>query len=297
MEKSIHMIRLAAAAVIASAMTACAVVKVPKVEDLQVFGHFHSRNDTTLTTPVYIAADLKERSIQSVSLDRKRGLLRTLTNQHDRMKVFDFSGNLLTEVHKPHTGHNNDMCYVDDKLWVVGTKKITEPQLWLYDIPTNTAVRQDVTAVRDWGRDRDLSGVCDYDDNTLLLVARENMKSTRGANQPGDMMGIYKMDKGTGQISQWFELPWRGIFVQGITYVNGYLFVATNMLYKIHGGMSIWVIDTRSQKLVDEMIIYFDGEAEGLDYNFEKGKLWLYVGLGSPAGKFAYVGKFKSMYQ
>jgi hypothetical protein len=111
------------------------------------------------------------------------------------------------------------------------------------------------------------------------------------------MMGIYKMDKSTGQISQWFELPWRGIFVQGITYVNGYLFVATNMLYKIHGGMSIWVIDTRSQKLVDEMIIYFDGEAEGLDYNFEKGKLWLYVGLGSPAGKFAYVGKFKSMYQ
>lgn len=297
MVKSKFIIRITAAAVIALAMAACAVVKAPKPETLPVFGHFHSRNDTTVTTPVYIAADLKERSIQSVSLDRKRGLIRTLTNQHDRMKVFDFNGTLLTEVHKPHTGHNNDMCYVDDKLWIVGTKKTVEPQLWLYDVPTNTAVRQDAMAIRNWGRDRDLSGVCDYDRNTLLLVARENMKSTRGSNAPGDMMGIYKMDKRTGEIQQWFELPWRGIFVQGITYVDGYLYVATNMLYKIHDGMSIWVIDTRRQELVDEMIIYFDGEAEGLDHNYENGKLWLYVGLGSPAGKFAYVGKLKSLYQ
>lgn len=279
------------------ALAACAALKPSSPQSLKVFGEFHSRNDSTRTVPVYIAADLKDRSIQSVSLDRKKGLIRTLTNQHDRMKVFDFKGNLLYETLKPHTGHNNDMFCTGDKLWIAGTEKAYDPQLWLYDIGDNSVIRKDVSAVRCWGKDRDFSGVCEYDRNTLLLVARENMKNTRGANAPGDKMGIYKMDRKTGVISQWFELPWRGIFIQGATYVNGYLFVATNMLYKIHGGMSIWVIDTRAQTLVDEMIIYFEGEAEGLDHNIENGRLWLYVGLGSPPGKFAYVGKFESMYQ
>lgn len=284
-------------AVITMVMTACAAVKVPAVNDLKVFGYFHSKKDTTLTTPVYIAADLKERSIQSVSLDRKKGLIRTLTNQHNRMKVFDFNGTLLYEVHKPHTGHNNDMFFSDEKIWIIGTKRTNDPQLWFYDTQGNTAERKDAMAIRNWGKDRDLSGVCDYDRNNILLVARENLGDIHSENAPDDKMGIYKMDKRTGTITQWFELPWRGIFIQGVTYVNGYLFVATNMLHMVHGGMSIWVIDTRKQKLVDEMIIYFEGEAEGLDYNFENGKLWLYVGLGNPPGKFAYVGKLQSLYQ
>jgi hypothetical protein len=49
--------------------------------------------------------------------------------------------------------------------------------------------------------------------------------------------------------------------------------------------------------LVDQMVMSFDGEAEGLDHNIEDGKLFLYMGIGNPKGKFAYVSRFISLYQ
>lgn len=265
-------------------------------DTLRKFGEFVLKSDSSRTIPVYLCADLKEKSLQSISIDRQRGLLRTLTNQHDRLRTFDLEGNFLGQVTKPSTGHNNDMCLVSDNLYIVGTRQISSPELYLYSLTDNTAVKLDASAVRDYGNDRDLSGVCEYDNRTLILVARENMKNTRGPNNPGDMLGIYRMDKRSGKITQWFELPWHGIFVQGITFADGYLFIATNMLYNIHGGTSIWVVDLKRKELVDEMVLFFEGEAEGLDYNYENGKLWLYVGLGSPAGKFAYVGKMDCPY-
>ena len=284
----------AVAVVLSGTATAKSDFRTASPDTLKVFGSFVLENGKDV--PVYLCADLKEKSLQSISIDRERGLLRTLTNQHDRLRTFDLEGNFLGQVTKPSTGHNNDMCLVSDNLYIVGTRDISSPELYRYSLSDNTAERLDADAVRHWGRDRDLSGVCELDRNTLLLVARENMEDIHGPNDPSDKLGIYKMDKRTGRIVQWFELPWHGIFVQGITCVNGYLFIATNMLYNVHGGTSVWVVDLNRKKLVDEMKLFFEGEAEGIDYNIENGKVWLYIGLGSPEGKFALVGKAECPY-
>ena len=266
----------------------------PSITSTKAFATAVSKNMSTRTAPVEVYINLNDKSLQSVSLDRKNGVVYTMTNQNDFLKVYGLDKEFREKVLKPHTGHNNDACVVGDNMWIIGTEDYADPQLWLYGLKTNKAERVDVSILDGAGTKSGYSAVCEYDASNLLLVGITGT----GTDRPTDKLRVYKYNKGTKKLTQWFELSWHGVFVQGATYVNGMLYIATNISEeKIHDGASVWVVDVKNQKLLDEMVILFDGEAEGLDYNIEDGKTWLYMGLGSPAGKFAYVGRFKSLYQ
>jgi len=257
----------------------------------------HSLKDPSLTTPLMQWIDLNDHCLQSIPIDREHGRIFAMNDQRVRIKEFTLDKHFVRQYDKPYTGHNNDACHIDGKLYIIGTKTANDPQLWEYDIKSNTARRLDVMDVLKFGRCRVLSAVCQYDDNSLLLVAQEAMADIHGDNRPDDMVGIYKYDLKSGEVSLLFDLPWHGVFVQGATFSGGLLFIATNFLHDLQGGTSIWVVDMKKRVMIDEMIARFEGEAEGLDYKYEDGKLYLYVGLGSPRGDYALVGKMLSLYQ
>jgi len=266
----------------------------PAAEDtVKPFTVAYSQNAGGRTANVELFIDLQTKSLQAVGVDRSRQLVYTMTNQNDVMKTYGFNRQYLKEVVKPHTGHNNDMCVVGDKIWIPDGDKIYQ-----YDLNTNKiSMTIDVTPNIESGAKRGMLAICDYDSSHLLTVSIDQKATADTPNDPDDKMYVYKVNKATGKINQLFTIPWQGVYVQGATYANGYLFVATGQQKTYHSGASVWVIDMARKTLVDQMVMSFDGEAEGLDHNIEDGKLFLYMGIGNPKGKFAYVSRFISLYQ
>lgn len=262
-------------------------------ETVKPFTVAYSQNVNGRTTNVELFIDLQAASLQSVGVDRSNQVVYTMTDQNDVIRTFGFNRQLLKEVTKPDTGHNNDMCVVGDKIWIPDGDKIYQ-----YDITSNKLSKTiDVLANIESGAKRGMLAICEFDSSSLLAVSIDQKATATTPNDPDDKMYVYKVDRNTGKINQLFTIPWQGVYVQGATYAKGYIFVATGQQKTYHSGASVWVVDVARQTLVDQMVMSFDGEAEGLDYNFEGDKLYLYMGIGNPQGKFAYVSRFVSLYQ
>ena len=216
---------------------------------------------------------------------------------------------------------------------------------------TNTATAHTL-AIGDWQTNptkstyTQLSGVCDYNETQYLAVAydaKQSDESETVENPPtitDQYLRVYVVNKSDNTISETLlgnpdvdsedvdilldnegnVQHWEGIFVQGATYVDGFLYVATNRYRtsartnydkkNAYGGIAVWVIDLARKTLVDKII--FDGDAfdpdgnalaannatygigarytpgdfepEGIDYVRENGVTYLYMGLGRYQG-------------
>ena len=240
--------------------------------------------------------------------------------------------------------HCND-AFVDGNVAYIDDGTNGNKDIYKLNLLTNTATKVTLD-IEDWqGEDAtnntctQLSGVCDYNETQYLAVAYDAKQSDESEtieNPPtitDQYLRVYVVNKSDGTIADTLfgnpdvdgagvdvlldtegnEQLWEGIFLQGATYVDGYLYVATNRYRasaSADGGIAVWVIDLARKTLVDKII--FDGDAfdpdgnalaannatygigvryapgdfepEGIDYVRENGVTYLYMGLGHYAG-------------
>lgn len=250
------------------------------------------------------------------------------------------------------TSHCND-AFVDGNVAYIDDGTNGSKDVYVLDLLTNTATKVTLD-IDDWQDSptnktcTQLCGVCDYNETQYLAVAYDAKQSDESAtiqNPPtvtDQYLRVYVVNKSNGWIADTLfgnpdvdgsgvdvlldnegnDQRWEGIFVQGATYVDGFLYVATNRYRaseSLYGGIAVWVIDLARKTLVDKII--FDGDAldpngnalaannatygigskyttgdfepEGIDYIKENGVTYLYMGIGRYKG-IAKLLKFRA---
>ncbi|MBD5390806.1 hypothetical protein HDR67_02240 [bacterium] len=242
-----------------------------------------------------VGAEEKEWRIQSCAIDEKNGILYKL-NSTDEVVVYDlWTKAFVSKIKKPNkTGHDNDACMIEDKMYLVGSKPtsyLTEIQkLYCWNLSTNTIEKLKVDGIEDAeGRAvRCLMGVSAYINNHLLLVTQDYIvDDSHGVNHDEtDKLCIYDYNIETEQCDKIFETKWDAVFVQGATYIDGKVFIACNIQTEKHAsnykGIEIKVVSLEQQTIIE--VIHIEGffEAEGLENYKKDDDLFLVFGLSNP---------------
>lgn len=270
--------------------------------DLQQYKSCYLESDNsrrgTILSFIDIMASTGQSSLQSSVIDKEGRRLIVFNGSTDVFE-FSFDRKLLRKTTKPTTGHDNDAFKIANDIYINGSTALegeaNSKLLYKYDTFLGTVSLINTSAiVNNVDSIRCIGGICGGENNKAFLVTQDY----RGAyNNANDKLGVYEMNLQTQTINLLFELSWNGWFIQGATYVNGILYVATNKLPvstspTVYGGIAIWAIDVNSETLIDKIIIDGDVEPEGLESFVENGEVYLYMGIAK-YNQIAIISKIK----
>ncbi|WP_449449096.1 LysM peptidoglycan-binding domain-containing protein [Streptococcus suis] len=186
--------------------------------------------------------------------------------------VYDSKGNIVDEIYKEATGHNNDVVVLGNQKYITpgGTK------LYVWDTDTNAVSSINLDNVAQYGKDNntriDIGGIAQSttDDNLLYLVGLDKYATSAEEREKGANIIVFTYDKTTGQ-QEFFlrdELDYIGL-LQGATEHNGVLYLAQNTKtdnYNLsdYKGITIKAYDTATATHIDDVQIDGVMEAEGM---------------------------------
>ena len=224
--------------------------------------------------------------IQSCPIDKKNK--RYIHLKGDKVaNVFNYEGDYKYQMNLQDFGHENDAYIEDDCLYTIdGSSSNYDGLLEVYEYDFQKENFR--TNTYDLGKSNSLSligGICKYSMRYHLIVAYNLQGNDRLFS---NKVQIFTLDKKTNEVSMLFCTDWQEWFVQGTTFINGYLYVVTNMLPEIvnsktyYRGVHISKFDIQQKQMIDQIEILGCFEPEGLDsYSDEKGTPYLIMGIGS----------------
>lgn len=231
-------------------------------------------------------------SFQSCPIDRKRNCLVHM-DSNAALSLFDFSGRPQEKIILPNQlGHKNDSYIDGDLLFTCDGNALMgneHQRIYEYNFLYGNINVLDCKIGEKADARRVVGGVCKLNDFKHMIVAYDFRGDYRGGhNNPTDSLYFFELDRITQEVNLLFKLKWEGWFVQGLTFINNSLYVATNMLPKplgdndfIYTGISLWKIDAEKRKLVDKLEVLGNFEPEGLDSYYYAGEPYLLMGIGS----------------
>lgn len=255
-----------------------------------------------------IGKEQNEWKLQSVGLDKNQENLFKLDGSK-RVLVYDFATRQYkSERVKPkETGHDNDLCIIEDTMYIVGSKITTylreTQKLYRWSLEDDKIERLEIKGIEpaEGISIRCLMGVCSYSENELVLVTQDYLpdvpaKETFNVkHESTDKLCVYRYNLETKQAEKVFEKQWDAVFIQGATLIGDQLFVACNIQtdrannYK---GVEIQIIDLNEKKEIDKIIIPGIFEAEGLFSYSQDEETYLLFGLARP-GRIAQIVTMK----
>ena len=253
----------------------------------KVFGIAKGKNDNSQHASIYTQMDFLNdyynlTSYQSSPYNKEKGYILHLKADTEG-NICYIDGHGQYPITLPSMGHENDAFIDGDEMWVVdgdglGSGGFTD--IYKYLFSTGTATKYTLNISSSVGATMVVGGICKYSDTELLIAAYDYRGNY---NNEGDELRIYKMNKSTQVLELLFTTQWEGWFVQGMTYVNGFAYIAANMIPNgnVYTGINIWKIDMLgTPSLIETMQLFGDFEPEGLDSYSHNGIDYLLMGIG-----------------
>lgn len=186
--------------------------------------------------------------------------------------VYDNKGNIVDEIYKEATGHNNDVIVLGNEKYITpgGTK------LYVWNTDSNAVSAINLETIAQYGKDYntriDIGGIAQStsDSNLLYLVGLDKHASSAIEREKGANIIVFTYDKTTGKQELFLrdELDYIGL-LQGATEYNGVLYLAQNTKtdnYNLsdYKGITIKTYDTATASHIDDVQIDGVMEAEGM---------------------------------
>ena len=212
--------------------------------------------------------------MQSIAVDRDSRVFYILRgNAGSEVYKYDLYGNRLdTITTKGNTGHDNDACYINGKIYIAGASSNTSNKLYVWDIAAGTTTELDVTSIPNNpnGSHRVLYGVCQKDNNSLYLVCIDLDPNDELNVKNDDVISVYTYNISSGNISLVTTFHRDIVYIQGCTYVNGLLYISGNIMTTVspsnYDGTSIKIVDMSDNSILNEIKFSGSFENEGLDF-------------------------------
>ncbi|MGO0093100.1 LysM peptidoglycan-binding domain-containing protein [Streptococcus suis] len=186
--------------------------------------------------------------------------------------VYDNKGNIVDEIYKEATGHNNDVIVLGNEKYITpgGTK------LYVWNTDSNAVSTINLETIAQYSKDYntriDIGGIAQStsDSNLLYLVGLDKHATTAIEREKGANIIVFTYDKTTGKQELFLrdELDYIGL-LQGATEYNGVLYLAQNTKtdnYNLsdYKGITIKAYDTATASHIDDVQIDGVMEAEGM---------------------------------
>ncbi|HEM3457494.1 TPA: LysM peptidoglycan-binding domain-containing protein [Streptococcus suis] len=186
--------------------------------------------------------------------------------------VYDKKGNIVDEIYKEATGHNNDVIVLSNEKYIApgGTK------LYVWNTDSNAVSTINLETIAQYGKDYntriDIGGIAQStsDSNLLYLVGLDKHATSAVEREKGANVIVFTYDKTTGKQELFLrdELDYIGL-LQGATEYNGVLYLAQNTKtdnYNLsdYKGITIKAYDTATASHIDDVQIDGVMEAEGM---------------------------------
>lgn len=186
--------------------------------------------------------------------------------------VYDSKGNIIDQIYKEATGHNNDVIVLGNEKYIApgGTK------LYVWNTDSNAVSTINLETIAQYGKDYntriDIGGIAQStsDSNLLYLVGLDKYATSAIEREKGANIIVFTYDKTTGKQELFLrdELDYIGL-LQGATEHNGVLYLAQNTKtnnYNLsdYKGITIKAYDTATASHIDDVQIDGVMEAEGM---------------------------------
>ncbi|WP_105211611.1 LysM peptidoglycan-binding domain-containing protein [Streptococcus suis] len=186
--------------------------------------------------------------------------------------VYDSNGDIIDQIYKEATGHNNDVIVLGNEKYVTpgGTK------LYVWNTDSNAVSTINLETIAQYGKDYntriDIGGIAQStsDSNLLYLVGLDKHATSAIEREKGANIIVFTYDKTTGKQELFLrdELDYIGL-LQGATEYNGVLYLAQNTKtdnYNLsdYKGITIKAYDTATASHIDDVQIDGVMEAEGM---------------------------------
>ncbi|HFI0638307.1 TPA: LysM peptidoglycan-binding domain-containing protein [Streptococcus suis] len=186
--------------------------------------------------------------------------------------VYDSKGNIIDQIYKEATGHNNDVIVLGNEKYIApgGTK------LYVWNTDSNAVSSINLETIAQYGKDYntriDIGGIAQStsDYNLLYLVGLDKHATSAIEREKGANIIVFTYDKTTGKQELFLrdELDYIGL-LQGATEYNGVLYLAQNTKtdnYNLsdYKGITIKAYDTATASHIDDVQIDGVMEAEGM---------------------------------
>ncbi|HEM6052981.1 TPA: LysM peptidoglycan-binding domain-containing protein [Streptococcus suis] len=186
--------------------------------------------------------------------------------------VYDSKGNIVDQIYKEATGHNNDVIVLGNEKYITpgGTK------LYVWNTDSNAVSEINLETIAQYGKDYntriDIGGIAQStsDSNLLYLVGLDKYATSAIEREKGANIIVFTYDKTTGKQELFLrdELDYIGL-LQGATEHNGVLYLAQNTKtnnYNLsdYKGITIKAYDTATASHIDDVQIDGVMEAEGM---------------------------------
>ncbi|NQP26685.1 LysM peptidoglycan-binding domain-containing protein [Streptococcus suis] len=186
--------------------------------------------------------------------------------------VYDSKGNIIDQIYKEATGHNNDVIVLGNEKYIApgGTK------LYVWNTDSNAVSTINLETIAQYGKDYntriDIGGIAQStsDSNLLYLVGLDKHATSAIEREKGANIIVFTYDKTTGKQELFLrdELDYIGL-LQGATEYNGVLYLAQNTKtdnYNLsdYKGITIKAYDTATASHIDDVQIDGVMEAEGM---------------------------------
>ncbi|HEL1717195.1 TPA: LysM peptidoglycan-binding domain-containing protein [Streptococcus suis] len=186
--------------------------------------------------------------------------------------VYDSKGNIIDQIYKEATGHNNDVIVLGNEKYIApgGTK------LYVWNTDSNAVSTINLETIAQYGKDYntriDIGGIAQStsDSNLLYLVGLDKHATSAIEREKGANVIVFTYDKTTGKQELFLrdELDYIGL-LQGATEYNGVLYLAQNTKtdnYNLsdYKGITIKAYDTATASHIDDVQIDGVMEAEGM---------------------------------
>ncbi|MGQ7462195.1 LysM peptidoglycan-binding domain-containing protein [Streptococcus suis] len=186
--------------------------------------------------------------------------------------VYDSKGNIVDQIYKEATGHNNDVVVLCNEKYITpgGTK------LYVWNTDSNAVSEINLETIAQYGKDYntriDIGGIAQStsDSNLLYLVGLDKYATSAIEREKGANVIVFTYDKTTGKQELFLrdELDYIGL-LQGATEHNGVLYLAQNTKtdnYNLsdYKGITIKAYDTATASHIDDVQIDGVMEAEGM---------------------------------
>ncbi|HEM2846246.1 TPA: LysM peptidoglycan-binding domain-containing protein [Streptococcus suis] len=186
--------------------------------------------------------------------------------------VYDSNGDIIDQIYKEATGHNNDVIVLGNEKYVTpgGTK------LYVWNTDSNAVSTINLETIAQYGKDYntriDIGGIAQStsDSNLLYLVGLDKHATSAIEREKGANIIVFTYDKTTGKQELFLrdELDYIGL-LQGATEYNGVLYLAQNTKtdnYNLsdYKGITIKAYDTVTASHIDDVQIDGVMEAEGM---------------------------------
>jgi hypothetical protein len=223
-------------------------------------------------------------SYQSFVYDRDNGLYYKF-NASTTVKVYDSSMAKISTITMPSSAeHNNDGAYYNGNIYF---PNLNSTNLYVWNVASNTVTSIPITGIVQPanGSTRNCDAICEVIPNSgkFYLVCRD-VYTDDITHQTDDKMSVYEYDLTTHTATLIAEYPWDCVYVQGCTCYEGILYVACNTQTtgsaSNYTGITVKAIRTDTWKLVDELKVSGNFEAEGMDTIPVDGGYEIMMGMG-----------------